>query len=1526
LVNDYDPQGNLNLGSVTVVSAAAHGTTSVNTTTGVITYTPAHDFSGTDQFSYQVCDLTNLCSQALVNVTVTAVNDAPVATNDTRSTNEDTPVTISITGNDTDVDGTIDLATIDLDPSTAGIQTSVTDSGGNQWSVNSSGIVTFTPSLNFNGIGSLNYTVKDNSGAVSNIATITVTVIAVNDPPVALNDNMGAALNTPTTANVLANDYDPDGNLSATTVTVVTAPLHGTTSVNATTGAITYTPNTGYYGVDSYVYRVCDTSNACAQATVNIQIPPVAPVAVNDAVTVNEETPVAINVVSNDYDPQGDFNYSSVTVVGAPLHGTTSVNASTGVVTYTPASNYTGTDQFTYQVCDLTGFCSQAIVNITVLAVNDAPVAVNDVATVKEDGILTGTSLLGNDSDPDGNTLAINTIPVSGPTHGTLVINANGTYTYTPVANYNGTDSFTYQVCDNGVPSMCSTATVTIAVAPVNDGPRPTSFSLDPADDTPVSSVYKFTTPEDTPYNNVITATDADGDLLSFSSVGTPSHGTLTVTTTGAYSYVPDPDYTGTDNFTVVLTDGNGGYYTVYVKATVTPVNDLPVAAAVPVSTPEDTPVNGTVTATDKDGDPLTFTKASDPVHGTVIVSSNGTYQYIPAENYHGADSFNVTVSDGKGGITTVTVNVTVTPENDLPVAIANPVTTPEDTPIGGTVTATDLDGDALTFGKASDPANGTVIVSSNGTYYYTPAANFVGTDSFKVTVSDGKGGTTTVTVNVTVTPVNDPPVAAPAGVSTPEDTPVSGKVMVTDPDGDPLTFSKASDPKHGTVIVNADGTYTYTPAAGYNGSDSFTVKVSDGKGGTITVTVNVTVTPVNDAPVVTASPLVTPEDTPVVGSIKASDPDGDPLTYTKASDPAHGTVTMNANGTYIYTPAANYFGPDSFTVTVSDGKGGLTLVTVNITVTPVNDPPIAVDDKITTYADIPVTGNLLTNDSDPEGDQLVINTIPATPPANGILVINPDGSFSYTPNPGFTGTDSFVYQVCDKGTPAMCDLGIVTMSVEACTTPAKVSGHVMNGQTPLSGVPVVLIPQVAEGSTTEGARLLITGADGAYSFDKIPAGNYLVQILDANLNSARNLFNINSSLFFVTFHNCDNIVHDYFYGTSATAVLGDFVWLDINNNQLQDEWFDANNDGKVTKNVPDANGNIDLSKWEWLDLNNDGSYVGSQNEGELNRCGFGQNITSNVLVTGPGGFSVKIIVSIDGHWRTRPTAYGEYQSELIIDQPFIDAAQKLFNTGLCKPLSAATKKGAANKTIMEAPGSGLVYNWTASIGKTKGSVTSAKPVNFDLDLATYGKIQNLPPVVADIVKATDKNITFVFAQSDFTSKFVDPDNDKLDMIKIESLPPHGKLVLSGNDVSVGLEILLVDLGKIQFIPDKDYTGETSFRWSGNDGKTYSVSPANVNITIIPSEVFIPDAFTPNGDGINDYFVIKGADRYIVTLRVFNRWGNKVFESTHYQNDWDGTSNVGILITSQLPGGTYYYTANFNNGEKEKIGYVVLVR
>ncbi|MCD4810439.1 MAG: tandem-95 repeat protein, partial [Methanosarcinales archaeon] len=451
----------------------------------------------------------------------------------------------------------------------------------------------------------------------------------------------------------------------------------------------------------------------------------------------------------------------------------------------------------------------------------------------------------------------------------------------------------------------------------------------------PVASDQSITTPEDTSVDITLSATDADGDALTYSIVDVPSHGTVTLSGNTA-TYTPASNYNGADRFTFKANDGTVDSNTATVSITVTGVNNVPVASDQSVTTPEDTSVDITLSATDADGDALTYSIVDVPSHGTVTLSGN-TATYTPDANYNGADSFTFKANDGTVDSNTATVSMTVTGVNNIPVASDQSVTTPEDTSVDITLSATDADGDALTYSIVDVPSHGTVTLSGN-TATYTPTSNYNGADRFTFKANDGTVDSNTATVSMTVTGVNNIPVASDQSVTTPEDTSVDITLSATDADGDALTYSIVDVPSHGTVTLS-DNTATYTPTSNYNGADSFTFNANDGTVDSNTATVSITVTGVNNVPVASDQSVTTPEDTSVDITLSATDADGDALTYSIVDVPSHGTVTLSDN-TATYTPDANYNGADSFTFNANDGTDDSNTATVSITVSAVNDAP----------------------------------------------------------------------------------------------------------------------------------------------------------------------------------------------------------------------------------------------------------------------------------------------------------------------------------------------------------------------------------------------------------------------------------------------------------------------------------------------------------------------------------------------------------------------------------------------------------
>ncbi|RMB56458.1 tandem-95 repeat protein, partial [Dokdonia sinensis] len=340
--------------------------------------------------------------------------------------------------------------------------------------------------------------------------------------------------------------------------------------------------------------------------------------------------------------------------------------------------------------------------------------------------------------------------------------------------------------------------------------------------------------------------------------------------------------------------------------------------------------------------------------------------------------------------------------------------TTDEDTPINIDV----LDNDNVpgtyngtpghVVSEVTDPANGTVTIEADGTVTYTPDPNYTGTDTFDYTVvitnANGTTDTETATVIVTIIPGPD---AEDDTATTDEDTPVDISVLDNDDLGtEPTTITDVTDPANGTVTINGDGTVTYTPDADFSGTDTFEYTITDDNGNTSTATVDVTITATPDAEDDIAT---TDEDTPVDISVLDNDDLGtEPTTITDVTDPANGTVTINGDGTVTYTPDPDFSGTDTFEYTITDDNGNTSTATVDVTITATPD---AEDDTATTDEDTPVDISVLDND-DLGTEPTTITDV--TDPANGTVTINGDGTVTYTPDPDFSGTDTFEYTITD--------------------------------------------------------------------------------------------------------------------------------------------------------------------------------------------------------------------------------------------------------------------------------------------------------------------------------------------------------------------------------------------------------------------------------------------------------------------------------------------------------------------------------
>lgn len=361
---------------------------------------------------------------------------------------------------------------------------------------------------------------------------------------------------------------------------------------------------------------------------------------------------------------------------------------------------------------------------------------------------------------------------------------------------------------------------------------------------------------------------------------------------------------------------------------------------------------------------------------------------------------------------------VTVTFLNNPPEAIDDSTQTLEDSPATINILTNDDDHDGTidpnTVLILNGPANGDIILNDDGTVTYTPVSDFNGTDNFTYTMKDNDGVVSNeATVTITITPENDTPVANSQSISTDEDTPTDITLTGNDIDEDPLTFILMEQPAHGTLSGTAPN-LTYSPNTNYNGPDSFTFMVNDGKMDSNIATVDIIVNPVNDVPEAENQSVTTDEDLALTITLTGSDDDGDPLTFMIVAGPNNGTLSGTPPN-LIYSPNADYYGHDSFTFMVNDSTVDSDIGTVSITVRSVNDPPTAINDTAITLKNTPVTINMIENDTDPDGTINPGTIIIVISPGNGLINNNGNGTVTYTPNLDFTGTDVFTYTVEDN-------------------------------------------------------------------------------------------------------------------------------------------------------------------------------------------------------------------------------------------------------------------------------------------------------------------------------------------------------------------------------------------------------------------------------------------------------------------------------------------------------------------------------
>ncbi len=371
-------------------------------------------------------------------------------------------------------------------------------------------------------------------------------------------------------------------------------------------------------------------------------------------------------------------------------------------------------------------------------------------------------------------------------------------------------------------------------------------------------------------------------------------------------------------------------------------INVAPVITTETLTTNEDTVLIQQIDFINLEQDDLSFEVITESTNGIISVNESGEINYLPNENFNGADSFVIKVVDQHGGDNEKTITIDIVAINDSPTVAENTLELLEDSLLSTSVLASDVEGDPLEYIVTTGPTSGQLSLNADGSFDYQPDENFFGTDSFSYTVSDNLSSPVSGSVTLVITAVNDSPTLVVEHLLLEEDTSVSGQSNASDIENDELTYSISTVANNGNVTIDDEGVYNYQANENYNGNDSFVITVTDGVS-VVNQVVEVEISSVNDAPIAQDNLISGLSGSTIEGQVLANDVDGDELIFTVVNDVINGNLTLSEKGRFSYSPNLDYVGIDSFTFSVSDTSGAISEADVKITV---NAKPEVIKDE----------------------------------------------------------------------------------------------------------------------------------------------------------------------------------------------------------------------------------------------------------------------------------------------------------------------------------------------------------------------------------------------------------------------------------------------------------------------------------------------------------------------------------------------------------------------------------------------------
>jgi hypothetical protein len=1044
LANDHDPDGDPLSAELVAPPVAGALTLFAN---GSFTYEPEVDFIGTVDFGYRAVDPHGLSDVATVSITVAG---DPIAEDDFYQGVEGQVLVVEanlgVLAND-ELNGQTVTVELVQPPAQGSLQ------------LFPDGSFVYQPVEFFFGEVDFRYRLVY-SGGVSAPATVLIDLAKVNHPPVAQPLLFIADYQMPLAISaengVLSNDFDVHGD--SLTAHLVEPPQHGQIDL-AEDGSFNYLPDTGFLGVDQFIYAARDPEGLEGEALIRIDVTP-GPMALNDVyfLAVDETLELdAHGVLSNDFHrPQN--NPLSAVLVKPPEHGTAILNAD-GALIYQPEPGFQGIDFLEYLAT--TGESDSNVATVTfAVGTTSFPIAqsVEGIVGYQGQTLVYNDSVLDNDIEPSGLPMTASIVPGSKePWNGPAIeLNSDGSFVVQVGSSFRGDLSFRY-VAFNGS-QISNEATVGITIEAVNQGvnARDDFYSLTPGETLTVS-----------PGNGVLRNDFRDplfGDVL-VTLESPPSHGSLDLQTNGAFTYIPDPGFVGTDSFVYRVEQVAGDQWDTAV-VTLT-ANSPPVLEELHLQLVEDSFYdfvelpNPLATAWDPDGDevwiysssgnyPVCQTRWRGPGRIRTCLQQDGTLSIETMQNFCGfSGRLTYQATDGIARVTGG-IYLEVEPTPDAPVARDDSyLMLPDqlaDIPREQGVLVNDFDPDKLFEGfgcfdpdteptrarLVEAPSHGSLVLDADGAFRYTPDAGFAGTDSFVYEAFDGTERFDQATVTLTV---NAPPVGAPNFYQLDENSvlsiPAPG-VLENDTDPNPdtthlrarrFTPSGQCSPCHGSLVLRSNGSFDYQPAVNFHGADRFWYQVGNGLRWSEPVEVNLQIFRVRHPLQLEPDLYRGFQDTVLVVApshgVLINDEELDGLNFWVdgiAVEPQHGLLEMAADGSFVYTPDPVFHGVDTFHYRAINESGLTAEAEVELVIRHVNSAPVAADDayEVEAGATLAISADegVLANDFDIDGDPLQAFLVRS--PAVGSVVLATDGSFVFEAPSGPSQVVTWSYQVRD--------------------------------------------------------------------------------------------------------------------------------------------------------------------------------------------------------------------------------------------------------------------------------------------------------------------------------------------------------------------------------------------------------------------------------------------------------------------------------------------------------------------------------